>query len=158
MRKNYLPNQKRLSLKIIRVNPSLRITTDCVPTNGRIATESVVIVHTFQTVIVAEITVMPDLFTSKLHLTRLFHSMTHCSRALFKLIKSPNQESEETNKTPHTCRPGMSGQHFFSKYFNRPSKTQRNIMALGFNFSLILAQGAHLSTAILSQRLRNSNH
>ena len=35
----------------------------------------------------------------------------------FKLIKSPNQESEDPNDTPHTSRAGMSGQHFFIELF-----------------------------------------
>ena len=35
----------------------------------------------------------------------------------FKLIISPNQESEETNEKPHTYGDGMSGQHFFIELF-----------------------------------------
>ena len=35
----------------------------------------------------------------------------------FKLIKSPNQESEIPNNTPHTSRAGMSGQHFLKELF-----------------------------------------
>ena len=35
----------------------------------------------------------------------------------FKLIKSPNQESEDPNDTPHTSRAGMPGQHFFIELF-----------------------------------------
>ena len=35
----------------------------------------------------------------------------------FKLIKSPNQESEDPNDTTHTSRAGMTGQHFFIEIF-----------------------------------------
>ena len=35
----------------------------------------------------------------------------------FKLIKSPNQESEDPNDFPHTSRAGMPGQHFFIESF-----------------------------------------
>ena len=35
----------------------------------------------------------------------------------FKLIKSPNQESEDPNDSPHTSRAGMPGQHFFIELF-----------------------------------------
>ena len=35
----------------------------------------------------------------------------------FKLIKSPNQESEDPNDIPHTSRAGMPGQHFFIELF-----------------------------------------
>ena len=35
----------------------------------------------------------------------------------FTLIKSPNQESEDPNDTPHTSRAGMPGQHFFIELF-----------------------------------------
>ena len=35
----------------------------------------------------------------------------------FKLIRSPNQESEDPKDTPHTSRVGMPGQHFFIELF-----------------------------------------
>ena len=35
----------------------------------------------------------------------------------FKLIKSPNQESEDPNDTPHTSGAGMPGQHFSIELF-----------------------------------------
>ena len=35
----------------------------------------------------------------------------------FKLIKSPNPESEDPNDIPHTSRAGMPGQHFFIELF-----------------------------------------
>ena len=35
----------------------------------------------------------------------------------FKLHKSPNQESEDPNDTPHTSRAAMPGQHFFTELF-----------------------------------------
>ena len=35
----------------------------------------------------------------------------------FKLIKSPNQKSEDPNDTSHTSRAGMPGQHFFIELF-----------------------------------------
>ena len=35
----------------------------------------------------------------------------------FKLIKSPNQESEDPNDTPHISRAGMPGQNFFIQLF-----------------------------------------
>ena len=35
----------------------------------------------------------------------------------FKLIKSPNQESEDRNDTPHTSRAGTPGQHFLIEVF-----------------------------------------
>ena len=35
----------------------------------------------------------------------------------FKLIKSPNQENEVPNDTPHTSRAGMPGQHFLNEFF-----------------------------------------
>ena len=35
----------------------------------------------------------------------------------FKLIKSPNQESEDPNDIPPISRAGMPGQHFFIEIF-----------------------------------------
>ena len=35
----------------------------------------------------------------------------------FKLIKSPNQQSEESNETPHIPTAGTSGQHFYIELF-----------------------------------------
>ena len=35
----------------------------------------------------------------------------------FKLIKSPNQESEEPTGIPRTSRTGMPGQHFLIEFF-----------------------------------------
>ena len=35
----------------------------------------------------------------------------------FKLIKSPNQESEDPNDIPHTSRAGMPAQQFFIELF-----------------------------------------
>ena len=73
----------------------------------------------------------------------------------FKLIKSPNQESEEPNDSPHTSGAGMPGQHFLLNFSNTPSETQIKIMASALSFLLILAQRGPLSTVIHSQRLKN---
>ena len=35
----------------------------------------------------------------------------------FKLIKFPNQESENPNSTPHTSRAGLPGHQFFIEIF-----------------------------------------
>ena len=60
------------------------------------------------------VTVTLEQFAWKQGLTGLNRCMTHCSHAMqsFKIIKSPNQESDEPNDIPHISRAGMPGQIF----------------------------------------------
>ena len=44
----------------------------------------------------------------------------------FKIIKSPNQQSEESNDTPHVPTAGMSGQHFYKELFQNAVGDKKN--------------------------------
>ena len=52
----------------------------------------------------------------------------------FKLIKSPNQESEDPNDIPHTSRAGMPGQHFFIELFQYAVGDTNKINGLSTQF------------------------
>ena len=61
----------------------------------------------------------------------------------FKLIKSPNQESEDPNDTPHTSGAGMPGQHFLIELFQYPvGDTQKNN---GLSTQFLIDTGAKFS-------------
>ena len=52
----------------------------------------------------------------------------------FNIIKSPNQECEDPNDTPHTFRAGMPGQHFFIELIQNDAVDTKKIMALALSF------------------------
>ena len=61
----------------------------------------------------------------------------------FKLIKSPNQESEDPNDIPHTSRAGMPAQQFFIELFQYAvGDTKKNI---GLNTQFLIDTGAMCS-------------
>ena len=61
----------------------------------------------------------------------------------FKLIKSPNQENEDPNDTPHTSRAGMPGQHFLIELFQYAvGDTKKNI---GLSTQFLIDTGATCS-------------
>ena len=52
----------------------------------------------------------------------------------FKLIKSPNPESEDPNDPPHTSRAEMPGQHFFIELFQYAVGDTNKKIALALSF------------------------
>ena len=73
--------------------------------------------HTLQTAIVAEVTVTLELFALKQDLTLLIRCMHFAVMQSFRVIKSPNQESEVSNDTPHTSGAETPSQHFLTEIF-----------------------------------------
>ena len=74
--------EKRLNLNNTRVTPSLQTTTDRIPTNGLMVREIVVIVHMFPATLAGEVTIILEMFVSKLDLISGICCMTHCSQAI----------------------------------------------------------------------------
>ena len=60
----------------------------------------------------------------------------------FKLIKSPNQESEDPNDTPHTSGAGMPGQHFIELFQYAVGDTNENN---GISIQFLIDTGATCS-------------
>ena len=82
MREKHLLNRKRHTHKTIRTDQKCQILTDRTRMIALMPKEVVATVHTFQTAIVAEVTVTLELFDLKQELARLTHCMTHCSRPI----------------------------------------------------------------------------
>ena len=80
--KKHLLNRKRHTHKITQTNKNRRIITNRTRTIALTPKEVVATVHTLQTAIVAEVTVILELFALKQDLTRLTRRMTHCSHAI----------------------------------------------------------------------------
>ena len=82
MRKKHLLSRKRHTQKTTRTDQNRRIFTDPTLTISLTPKEELALAHTLQTAIVAEVTVILELFALEEDLTRLTGCMTHCSHAI----------------------------------------------------------------------------
>ena len=82
MRKKHLLNRKRHTHKTIPTDQNRQILTDRTQLIALTPKEVVATVHTLQNGIVAEVTVILELFDLRQNLTRLTRCMTHCSLAI----------------------------------------------------------------------------